>query len=284
MRVERWIGAAFTTLVLLCATHAHAHFVLQKPASWLNEDALGGPQKGSPCGPGNTRPFIGDDVQPVPASDAVTTFHAGETISVQWQETVYHPGYFRISLAPVHAADATSADFPDPALTDPVDCHYDNAAVQTVPHDNVLADGLFMVADQNGTGRALMHDVKLPDEPCDACTLQVMQVMEGHPASSCFYFHCAEIEVLPAENGSSGASSDDAGAATRDTSDDSGCSIARSGARSSTAAAWCLLAIASTLCRRRRGLRRKAPSAHEDALGNLLLSSRGREARARCHY
>jgi hypothetical protein len=145
-------------------------------------------------------------VQPIPISDAVTTFHAGETITVQWQETVYHPGYFRISLAVTHAADATNTNFPDPALTDPVDCHYDRAAVQTGPHDNVLADGLFMAADQNGTNRSLMQDVKLPNEPCDKCTLQVVQVMEGHPASSCFYFHCAEITILPVDGGNAGAS------------------------------------------------------------------------------
>src|SRR3954466_2567799 len=113
---QRWISGAIAVAALSWTTHAHAHFKLLQPASWLNEDALGGPQKGSPCGPGNTRPFLGDDVQPIPTGDTVTTFHAGETIKLQLQETVYHPGYFRVSFAPVAAADATSSEFPDPAL------------------------------------------------------------------------------------------------------------------------------------------------------------------------
>jgi Lytic polysaccharide mono-oxygenase, cellulose-degrading len=254
MNREQRIAGALMCLMVLCTTHAHAHFKLLKPTSWLTEDELGGPQKGSPCGSGNTRPFIGDDVQPIPASDAVTTFHAGETITVELQETVYHPGYFRISVAPTSAADATSADFPDPPLTDPVDCHYDHAAVQTHPHEDVLADGIFMAAEQNGTNRSLRQEVKLPSEPCESCTLQVVQVMEGHPASSCFYFHCADIKILPA-SGSAGSGTAGGTAGTSGTggkTDSGGCSVARAGARSSTAAAWCLLGLASVFYRRRR--------------------------------
>jgi hypothetical protein len=246
-------------LTLLCAPQAHAHFKLMKPASWLNEDQLGGPQKGSPCGPGNTRPFIGDNVDPIPASDAVTTFHAGETISVEWQETVYHAGYFRISLAPVSPADATSADFPDPALTDTENCHFDHALVQTQPHDNVLADGLHMASDQNGSNRSLTAEVKLPSEPCEHCTLQLVQVMEGHPASSCFYFHCAEIEVVAADNsGSSDAGiSPGGGSAGKDDhdppDDDGGCAIAgRSNADHLAGFVPCALALAALYLRRRR--------------------------------
>jgi hypothetical protein len=254
LKRKHFVTAASASLAWLLTTHAYGHFVVLKPASWLKEDALGGPQKGSPCGPGNTRPFIGDDVQPIPASGAVTTFHAGETITVQWQETVYHPGYFRISLAPVAAADATSADFPNPALTDPDNCHYDPAAVQTVPHDNVLADGLYMVDAQSGTNRSLTQDVKLPDAPCDHCTLQIVQVMEGHPAASCFYFHCADIQVLPAESGSAGGAAGAGAAGSAAAShESSGCAVAGGGrARGSKTAAGCLLLAAWAFERRRR--------------------------------
>ncbi|HKP56527.1 MAG TPA: hypothetical protein VJV78_07405 [Polyangiales bacterium] len=64
--------------LMICsrAVPASAHFKLLKPTSWLKEDATGGPQKGSPCGPGNSG-FLGDDVQPVPTSGMVTEFHAG---------------------------------------------------------------------------------------------------------------------------------------------------------------------------------------------------------------
>ncbi len=200
-RTKLVIGAATIALAgaWLSPARAHAHFTLLKPDSWLVEDALGGPQKGGPCGPGGY-----DDVEPVPYSSAVTTFHAGDTVSVQWQEEIYHPGYFRIALAPVAAKDATSTDFPDPPLTDAVACNYDKAAVPTGAHDNVLADGLFMTDTQLANNRSLMQDVTLPNQPCDHCTLQVVQVMEGHGPPNCFYFHCADITILPAD-GSAGA-------------------------------------------------------------------------------
>jgi MYXO-CTERM domain-containing protein len=264
---ERWIRAVVASGALLCTTHAHAHFKLLKPASWLNEDQLGGPQKGSPCGPGNSKPFIGDDKQPNPVSDAVTTFHAGETITVEMDETVYHPGYFRISLAKTTAAEATSEDFPDPALTDPVACYYDKAAVKSAPHDNVLGDGLFTAEAKSAVGRQLKQEVKLPDEPCDQCTLQIVQVMDGHGASSCFYYHCADIKIVAADGDSGGAGSagratsnaaGSAGGATPASSeDDGGCSVSHAGAQSSTAAAWCLsLGLAVVLARRRRSAHR----------------------------
>ena len=47
----------------LCAP-ASAHFKMLKPTSWLKEDDVGGPQKGSPCGPGGMG-LLGDDVNPV---------------------------------------------------------------------------------------------------------------------------------------------------------------------------------------------------------------------------
>jgi hypothetical protein len=266
MNHTQWIGGALG--VLLLSTTAHAHFKVLQPASWLKEDSLGGPQKGSPCGPGNTRPFLGDDVQPVPVSDEVTTFHAGETISVQLQETVYHPGYFRIAFAKTRAADATTTDFPNPPLSDPDNCLFDKAAVKTGAHDNVLADGLFMVEEQSAPGRSLMQDVKLPNEPCEDCTLQIVQVMEAHPAQSCFYFHCADIAILPAEgaSGSSLAAAADGGASAtpvKAATDDGGCAVANAGARSSSAAAWwAMLGMATALYRRAHRSQRRPSMIH----------------------
>lgn len=194
-----WARLALTSGSLLLAARAEAHFRLVEPASWLTEDELGGPQKGAPCGPGNAMLIVGDDVQPVPWSRDVTTFSAGQKVTFQLEETIYHPGYFRVSLARTTAARATTADFPNPPLTDPVNCHYAADKVPSGAHDNVLADGLFMIEGQEGTNRSLMPSVTLPDEPCEDCTLQVMQVMEGHPGSSCFYYHCADIKIVAAK-------------------------------------------------------------------------------------
>jgi Lytic polysaccharide mono-oxygenase, cellulose-degrading len=270
MNADRWTTGVLASALLLWAAQAQAHFKLLKPASWLNEDALGGPQKGSPCGPGNSRPFIGDDMSPAPASNAVTTFQAGEKITVELAETVYHPGYYRISIAPVSAAKATTKEFPDPPLTDPKECFFDKAAVKTSPHDSVIGDGLFMTSENMPTGRSLMQEVTLPNEPCEECTLQIVQVMEGHGASSCFYYHCANIKIVAADGSSnsehagSHASHDTAGSAgsathtDADSEDDGGCSVATLGATRSSHAGWGSVAIATIgvwRSRRRRALR-----------------------------
>lgn len=262
------VGGLVLGIALSFATHAHAHFKMLKPASWLNEDQLGGPQKGSPCGPGNSRPFIGDDMQPAPTSGMVTTFKAGETIQVQLDETVYHPGYFRISLAKTAAGQATSADFPDPALIDSTECVYDKSLVKMTPHDNVLADGLFMAEETSMPGRKLMTDVKLPNEPCENCTLQVVQVMEKHGASSCFYFHCADIKIVAADGGSAGAeaagsAAGSAGSASPDgpkaaSEDDGGCDVGAPGARHAARATTVVLGLVAVLATiRRRTTRRR---------------------------
>lgn len=256
-------GAMALGIALLTATQAHAHFKLLKPASWLNEDDLGGPQKGSPCGPGNMRPFIGDDMGAVPpASGAVTTFKAGETIQVQLDETVYHPGYFRVSLARTSAGEAKSTDFPDPALTDATECIYDKSRVKTTPHDNALADGLFMAEATSMEGRQLMTEVKLPNEPCEHCSLQVVQVMERHGASSCFYFHCADITMVAADGGStngeaagsmaSGSAGSGSPAAPVASTDDGGCDVATPGARHAARATTLVLGLVAILATIRR--------------------------------
>ena len=181
------------------APSVHAHFKLLSPSSWLKEDDLGGPQKGSPCGPGGTG-LLGDDVSPVPLSNAMTEVRAGDTVLVDIQETIYHPGYFRIALA------EKREDFAIPPVDNPMSCAFDLDKVPTTPHDNVLLDGLFKVETMSGALRRLKQEVKLPDEPCEKCTLQVIQVMLNHGASSCYYYHCADLKILPAANGAAGAS------------------------------------------------------------------------------
>jgi hypothetical protein len=223
-------------LVLMMASlwsaQANAHFKLLKPASALNEDSTGGPQKGAPCGPGGF-----DDVQPVPYSGVVTTFHAGETIQVDIQETVYHPGYFRVALA------ENRADFKDPPLTNAQSCAADLDAVMMAPHDNVLVDGIAKTA-ASGTNRHIMQDVKLPDKPCDKCTLQVVQLMKDHGPPSCFYYHCADIKILPATDAGAGAGAGGSSGATAGSSAGAGAAavsgsggVGQSGGAGSTATA-----------------------------------------------
>lgn len=186
--------AAFATAGV-GASPVRAHFLQLKPDSWLNEAPEdGAPQKGAPCGPKGY-----DDVNPVPTSGKTTTFHAGEMIELEVQETVHHPGYFRVSLAQTDAMSATTSDFPDPPLDDTTACSLDLDAVPTGSHDNVLEDGLFKDDNMLGDNRHLTQMIKLPDEPCEHCALQIVQVMKDHMLNSCFYYHCADITILPAD-------------------------------------------------------------------------------------
>src|SRR5262245_63894438 len=66
-----------------------AHFVLRSPANWREQDALGGPQKVGPCGEEGT----------AAATGAVTAYAPGETITITLDETIFHPGHYRVSLA-----------------------------------------------------------------------------------------------------------------------------------------------------------------------------------------
>jgi MYXO-CTERM domain-containing protein len=179
---------ALVTWCSLGASATHAHIKLRKPAAWLVENDLGGPQKGSPCGPGG-----GDDVQPTPTSGEVTTFEAGETITLEWTETVPHPGHFRVAFA------ADRSALKDPELEVDAMCNYDESKLPTGAHGNVLADGLFLrprSGPRDETGKTFTTQITLPNEPCEKCTLQVLQFMENHPPK-CIYYHCADVRLVP---------------------------------------------------------------------------------------
>ena len=99
--------------VLLCtgavSSPASAHFKLLKPVSWLVEDDTGNPQKVSPCG-------AGEDDASATKTGTVTTYKAGEKITVEWVDTIAHPGYFRIAVA------AKRGDLKDPPIKQGADC------------------------------------------------------------------------------------------------------------------------------------------------------------------
>ncbi|HEX4353698.1 MAG TPA: SCE4755 family polysaccharide monooxygenase-like protein [Polyangiales bacterium] len=242
-QTEKMTRAGFAILTCLAGNavviqSAHAHFKLLSPTSWLNETSVGGPQKGSPCGPGNTSPLGGDDVQPIPVSNAITEFHAGDTVNVQWVDTIAHPGHFRIALA------ANRDDLKDPDITQDSSCDYDESMVPSGSHGNVLADGVAF-RTRNGfnaqAGMMFSQTVTLPDQPCDKCTLQVLQVMESdvQAISNCHYFHCADIKILPkvasSTAGASGSAGSSGSVAGGGSGGSSGSSVA--GQSGSTAAA-----------------------------------------------
>jgi MYXO-CTERM domain-containing protein len=210
------------------SSSAQAHIKLLKPDAWLNEDDLGAPQKGGPCGPG-----AADDVQPIPHSMKVTEVKAGDTLMVEFEETIHHPGWFRIALAP------DPSEFEEVMFPNTTDCNYDMSKVPTEPHGNVLVDGLGMDTNITGPNRTFMEMVKLPDTPCEKCTLQVIQVMADalHAPPGCVYYHCAELKILPKDGAAAGSGGPVTGTGGAAAGVDSAAGAAASAGAASTAGA-----------------------------------------------
>jgi hypothetical protein len=146
---------------------AEAHFKLTAPPSWIVENAQGDPQKTGPCGTtGGTR------------TNAVTQVKPGSKLTLRWNETVPHPGHYRVAIAPDRSM-----------LTDPMvtvqgnDCK--SAAIQMNPVPPVVADGLFPHTSA-AVGKPYEVEVTVPNMPCDKCTLQIIQFMSSHPPP-CLY-------------------------------------------------------------------------------------------------
>jgi hypothetical protein len=101
-----------------------------------------------------------------------TVLQAGSTITVEFSEFVQHPGYFRIAFSD-NGVDGFDQHVLVPMIADTDDSHY---TVQ----------------------------VPLPSTPCDNCTLQLVQCMDGSlpPVSSCSnYYSCADV-ILEGPGGS----------------------------------------------------------------------------------
>lgn len=111
-------------LLGLFGSPALAHILLEAPASFQVVDALGGPDKGEPCGGAGT------------ATTAVTTVTAGDQLTVTWTEPLLHPGHFRIGIA------ANPADFvtPTPVLSSG-GSNCQGAPIDSNPTAPILVDG-----------------------------------------------------------------------------------------------------------------------------------------------
>jgi hypothetical protein len=183
------LRAGFAVLgVALFPTIGQAHFRLLAPASWIEENQLGDPQKAAPCGGTNA-----DYGKP---TYAVTEVKGGSMLHVKVQETVYHPGHYRIALA-VNSPTELPVDPKAETMTDPNGKVMSVSGAITNPiAPPVLADGLFQHSAK--TADPFETDVELPNINCKSCTLQVMQFMEQHPVNNpgqFSYHHCAVLKI-----------------------------------------------------------------------------------------
>jgi uncharacterized protein (TIGR03382 family) len=197
--MPRTVPLRWGALGLALATAASAHIKLLSPPEWVATSAYGDPQKLGPCGVPPGDPYS-------TFTDAGITVVAGSTLTVQWAETILHPGHFRLAIA------ADRATLVDPAFT-LTGGLCDTAAIQQPPVAPVLADGVLPHVTASVDGGLWSATLTVPSVPCERCTLQLLQFMSQH-GPPCFYYHCATLRIVAAADA---GASPDAG-----TSDDAG--------------------------------------------------------------
>ncbi|MFT3713703.1 MAG: lytic polysaccharide monooxygenase [Archangium sp.] len=169
--------------VVLLAVPALAHSRLEAPVSFQMTDSLGNPQKTGPCGGAGT------------ASGVVTTVVAGSQLTINWTETIAHPGYFRIGIAQMSSEFVT----PVPVLTaNGTNCS--TSPTQSNPTYPILVDGLFQHSS-SANGTPYSTTITVPMMSCDNCMLQLMQFMSSHPPP-CYYYQCAALKIVMPDAGS----------------------------------------------------------------------------------
>jgi hypothetical protein len=164
-----------------------AHFKLLEPASWLQEAPNGDPQKMAPCG--------GTSADPGKTSGMVTSVQGGEKLHLKIQETVFHPGFYRVALA-VNSRDELPKDpevKTEPSANGPRSV---SAAIQYPPLPPVLADGLFQHISR--LDKEQEADIEIPNITCSKCTLQIAEFMAAHGLNKdgdYTYHHCAVLQI-----------------------------------------------------------------------------------------
>jgi hypothetical protein len=189
MKFRLPVALAISALALLGPAVAAAHFVLVSPTPTLKQNALGDPQKLGPCG--GTTPNPGEP------SGVINEAVGGDSIHIKVQETIFHPGHYRVSLAVLDRAE-----LPDDPITmtrdTPKGPYSVSAPIDPKPKAPVLADGLFVHTEKQPAGSFQEADVRLPNINCDKCTVQIIEWMGEHPLNKdggYTYHHCAEYKI-----------------------------------------------------------------------------------------
>jgi hypothetical protein len=196
----RLLFAVAVAVAMALPADTSAHFKLLEPASWINEDQRGDPQKLGPCG---GDPKIQNENLVTGAATKVT---GGSKLHLKIQETIFHSGHYRVALAVKSRNELP----PDPTTFEK---YTDRgvysvwAAIQSPPQIPVLADGLFQHYPKAGEPASAVPktpmapwetDIQLPNISCAKCTLQVIQFMADHPYNQpggYSYHHCADLQL-----------------------------------------------------------------------------------------
>ena len=173
--------------VVMAAPFAMAHFHLLEPQGWLVESNLGDPQKLGPCG--------GTTANAGMPTGIVNKVTGGSKLHIKLQETVFHPGHYRIALA-VNSRDELPADPMTVTRDGDKGPQSVSASIANPPKIPVLADGLF--AHTMKSADPFETDVQIPNISCPKCTLQIVEFMAEHGYNKdggYFYHHCAEMQI-----------------------------------------------------------------------------------------
>jgi hypothetical protein len=176
-------------LIIGSTTFAAAHYKLMSPASMTVQDTTyGSPQKQAPCGFSDTSATADNSTK----TNAVTQVMTGGMLQVTINETIPHPGHYRVAIA------QTIAQLPaDPVVTK---VGTDDCGMTTIMNPAVmpvLADGLFPHTSSFSGAQTAM--VQLPAGfTCTNCVVQVIEYMKNHGLNNpggCFYHHCATVTI-----------------------------------------------------------------------------------------
>lgn len=253
MKSRLQLALLLATIAAPSVASAHIHMIMPKSRT----DNPTGDQKTRHCGTtGYSR---------AAHPDRVTYYKPGEKIKVMWNETINHPGWYRISLQP----NGEQFAYPPPG-------NAPNNAGQPSNFPTVnqtgMTDGttgaivlLDRIAD-GPVGTTMMAEVTLPNMECNNCTLQFNQFMTDRDMytttdGGAVYFNCADIVISntpPTQNPPDAGPVDpmpDAGNPPVESGDVKGtCSTGDAGSAGSLGA----LALAGLLVLRRRNRRRAA--------------------------
>jgi hypothetical protein len=188
LRMSAAIAAAAVAILAIPAA-VSAHFILREPASWITENQLGDPQKMAPCGGVTGNPGVPTGI--------ITPAVGGGMVHIKVQETVYHPGHFRVALAVLDRSELPKD--PEAMTRDtekgPVSV---SGKIDLNPKPPVLVDDIFDHHVRSPAGTFSETDIKLPNINCDKCTVQIIQFMEEHGLNKdgdFTYHHCADFKI-----------------------------------------------------------------------------------------
>lgn len=186
---------AFAAAIVAVSVTANAHFVLIQPAATLMQNRLGDPQKIAPCGGVSANPGRGTAANPGVPSGAVTSVKGGTNLPLMVQESIFHPGHYRVALA------RTMAQLPpDPVVTTADSgrgLRSQSAVIQSPPVAPVLLDGIFPHTER--PTQNFETEIPIPNITCPNCVLQVIEFMADHPGIAVdgghSYHHCAILNI-----------------------------------------------------------------------------------------